>query len=283
MLGYGLGLRTVHYEYVLNNWPAVDWFEVITENYIAAGGRPRAILREIREKYPLVLHGLSFNIGSDQPVDIEYLTNLKNLMIEIEPEWISDHLCWTGIHGLTSHDLLPISYTRDNLALCADKVNQIQDFLQTKIVLENPSTYIQFRSSEMSEAEFLSHLVQQSGCEILLDVNNAYVSGFNLGHDPYQYIDCLPVESVRQFHLAGHTNNQTHIIDTHDHPVCDEVWKLYRHACSRFSPVPTLLERDDRIPQFSELVEELALAKNIQQEVISDQINALNKSSPEKN
>ena len=271
MLGYGLGLRTVHYEYVLNNWPAVDWFEVITENYIAPGGRPRAILREIREKYPLVLHGLSFNIGSDQPVDTEYLTNLKILMREIEPEWISDHLCWTGIHGLTSHDLLPISYTRNNLSQCADKVNQIQDFLQTKIVLENPSTYIQFRSSEMSEGEFFNDLVQQSGCEILLDVNNAYVSGFNLGYDPYQYIDCLPIESIRQFHLAGHTNNQTHIIDTHDHPVCDEVWKLYRHACNRFSPIPTLLERDGRIPEFPELMEELALAKEIQQEIVAEQ------------
>lgn len=272
MLGYGLGLRSVHYEYVLKNKPPVDWFELVTENYLAPGGRPRAILHQIRENYPVVLHGLSFNIGTDEPLDTDYLKQLKTLIADVQPEWVSDHLCWTGLDGYTSHDLLPISYTPANLQLCADKVSRIQDYLQRKIVLENPSIYIGFRSSTMSEPEFINALVKATGCQILLDVNNVYVSGFNQGFDPYQYIDSITTSAVQQFHLAGHTNNTDHIIDTHDHPVCDEVWELYAHACKRLGPVATLLERDDKIPEFPELMSELGHAKSLQENAIIDRV-----------
>ncbi|MDX1491596.1 MAG: DUF692 domain-containing protein [Pseudohongiellaceae bacterium] len=272
MLGYGLGLRSVHYAYVLEHKPKIDWFELITENYIAPGGRPRAILHQVRQDYPVVLHGLSFNIGADEPLDQTYLKQLKTLIADIQPEWVSDHLCWTGLDGYTSHDLLPISYTDANLAHCISKVNQIQEYLQRKIVLENPSIYISFRSSTMSEAQFINALVEATGCEILLDVNNVYVSSFNQGFDPYEYINTIKPGSVRQFHLAGHTNNTDHIIDTHDHPVCDEVWRLYAHACKRFGPIATLLERDDKIPEIPELMKELEQAKSLQENAIIDRV-----------
>ncbi|OGT74654.1 MAG: hypothetical protein A3H44_03150 [Gammaproteobacteria bacterium RIFCSPLOWO2_02_FULL_57_10] len=279
MLGYGLGLRSVHYDHVLTHKPAVDWFELITENYLAPGGRPRAVLREIRANYPVALHGLSFNVGTDEPLDIHYLDQLKRLIAEVEPAWVSDHLCWTGLHGYTSHDLLPIAYTEENLQRVADKVSRIQDYLQHRIVLENPSIYIGFRSSSMTEPEFINALVRRAGCEILLDINNVYVSSFNLGFDPRAYIDTLTPSAIRQFHLAGHTNNVTHIIDTHDHPVCDEVWELYRYACGRFGPVATLLERDDHIPEFSELMIELEQAKTLQEQAL--QQRALLKNAPQ--
>ena len=270
MLGYGIGLRSAHYDYVLRHRPSgVDWFELITENYLAPGGRPRSILREVRADYPVVLHSLSFNVGTAEAPDWEYLAQLKALIAEAQPEWVSDHLCWTGLDGYTSHDLLPISYNEQSLQRCADKVGQIQDYLGTKIVLENPSLYIGFRSATMSEPEFINALVQRTGCEILLDVNNVYVSAFNMGQDPYAYIDALNPQAIRQFHLAGHTNNTTHIIDTHDHPVGAEVWKLYEHACARFGPVATLLERDDHIPAFPELLKELQQARDLQEKVLA--------------
>lgn len=269
MLGYGLGLRSVHYDYVLTHRPAgVDWFELITENYLAPGGRPRAIIRKIREHYPVVLHGLSFNIGTDEEPDWQYLRQLQQLIAEIQPEWVSDHLCWTGLHGYTSHDLLPISYNVETLQNCVEKVMKIQDFLGQKIVLENPSVYIAFKSTTMSEAEFINALVQRTGCEVLLDINNVYVSAFNLGLDPYAVVDELQPEAIRQFHLAGHTHNTDHIIDTHDHPVSDAVWQLYEHACRRFGPVATLLERDDHIPAFPELLAELQQARTLQDRVL---------------
>lgn len=269
MLGYGLGLRSVHYDYVLTHRPTqVDWLELITENYLAPGGRPRAVIRKIREHYPVVLHGLSFNVGTDEEPDWDYLRQLRQLSDEIEPAWVSDHLCWTGLDGYTSHDLLPISYNADSLARCASKVNQIQDFLGRTIVLENPSVYIGFRSSTMSEADFINELVARTGCEVLLDINNVYVSAFNLGLDPYAIVDALNAPSIKQFHLAGHTHNGNHIIDTHDHPVCDDVWKLYVHACKRFGPVATLLERDDHIPEFPELIQELQMARQLQEQAL---------------
>jgi uncharacterized protein (UPF0276 family) len=264
MLGFGLGLRSPHYEFVLQNLPAVDWFELITENYLAPGGRPRAILRKIREHYPIVLHGLSFNIGADEPPDLQYLKQLKALIAECEPAWVSDHICWTGLHGRTSHDLLPIAYNAHTLQQVSDKVSKIQDVLGQHVVLENPSVYVQFRSSVMTEAEFINSLVKNTGCKILLDVNNVYVSSFNLGLDPYAEIAALDPACVQQFHLAGHTHNTTHIIDTHDHPVCTEVWDLYACACRHFGETATLLERDDHIPPFAELLTELEQARRLQ-------------------
>lgn len=269
MLGFGLGLRSPHYDYVLEHLPAVDWFELVTENYLAPGGRPRAILRKIREHYPVVLHGLSFNIGTAEPPDLNYLTQLKQLIKECEPAWVSDHICWTGLHGRTSHDLLPIAYNQETLQQVGAKVSQIQDFLGQSVVLENPSVYVQFRSADMSEADFINALVKQTGCRILLDVNNVYVSSFNLGQDPYTEIQALNPACVQQFHLAGHTHNATHIIDTHDHPVCDAVWDLYAFACRHFGETATLLERDDKIPPFPELLAELTQARQLQQQALS--------------
>lgn len=265
MLGFGLGLRSPHYEQVLNQRPnAVDWFEVITENFLAPGGRQRAILHQVREHYPVVLHGLSFNIGSNEAPDYSYLDKLRDLAQEIEPAWISDHICWTGLHGHTSHDLLPIAYNQETLIQVADKVSRIQDYLGRSVVLENPSMYLQFRSADMTEAEFINALVKRTGCRLLLDVNNVYVSSFNLGLDPYQEVDAIAPDAVQQFHIAGHTHNTTHIIDTHDHPVSDPVWTLYQHACQRFGETATLLERDDDIPEMAVLVNELDRARQLQ-------------------
>lgn len=269
MLGFGLGLRSQHYDYVLEHQPAVDWFELITENYLAPGGRPRAILHKIRANYPIVLHGLSFNIGSNEAPDLHYLAQLKALINDIQPAWVSDHICWTGLHGKTSHDLLPIAYNPETLSQVADKVNRIQDALQQRIVLENPSIYLQFRSASMSEPDFINALTEQTGCRILLDVNNVYVSCFNLGQDPYAHISALNHNCVQQFHLAGHTHNGNHIIDTHDHPVSDAVWELYAHACRHFGETATLLERDDHIPPFPELMAELELARQKQQQALA--------------
>lgn len=267
-LGFGLGLRSPHIDYVLEHKPAVDWFELITENYLAPGGRPRAILHKIREHYPVVLHGLSFNIGSREAPDMSYLQQLKALIQDIQPSWVSDHICWTGLYGKTSHDLLPIAYNQQTLQQVADKVSRIQDVLQQTVVLENPSIYIQFRSADMAEPEFINQLCQRTGCRVLLDVNNVYVSSFNLGLDPVQQIRALDRHIVQQFHLAGHTHNGDHIIDTHDHPVSDPVWDLYAQACRHFGETATLLERDDHIPPFEELLHELDQARVIQQQAL---------------
>jgi uncharacterized protein (UPF0276 family) len=269
MLGFGLGLRSQQYDYVLEHQPAVDWFELITENYLAPGGRLRATLHKIRAHYPVVLHGLSFNIGSNEAPDLHYLAQLKALINDVQPAWVSDHICWTGLHGKTSHDLLPIAYNPETLSQVADKVNRIQDVLQQRIVLENPSVYLQFRSASMSEPDFINSLTEQTGCRILLDVNNVYVSCFNLGQNPYAHISALKHNCVQQFHLAGHTHNGNHIIDTHDHPVSDPVWELYAHACRHFGETATLLERDDHIPPFPELMAELELARHKQQQALA--------------
>jgi uncharacterized protein (UPF0276 family) len=216
-----------------------------------------------------VLHGLSFNIGSNEAPDLHYLAQLKALINDIQPAWVSDHICWTGLHGKTSHDLLPIAYNPETLSQVADKVNRIQDALQQRIMLENPSIYLQFRSASMSEPDFINALTEQTGCRILLDVNNVYVSCFNLGQDPYAHISALNHNCVQQFHLAGHTHNGNHIIDTHDHPVSDAVWELYAHACRHFGETATLLERDDHIPPFPELMAELELARQKQQQALA--------------
>ncbi|HLT64350.1 MAG TPA: DUF692 domain-containing protein [Pseudohongiella sp.] len=268
-LGFGVGLRSPHIDYVLEHRPAVDWFELITENYLAPGGRPRAILHQIREHYPVVLHGLSFNIGSSEEPDMGYLKQLKALIQDIQPAWVSDHICWTGLHGKTSHDLLPIAYNNQTLDQVASKVSRIQDVLQQTVVLENPSMYVQFRSASMSEPEFINQLCQRTGCRLLLDVNNVFVSSFNLGLDPLPQILALDKHIVQQFHLAGHTHNGDHIIDTHDHPVSDPVWALYAEACKHFGETATLLERDDHIPPFEELMAELEQARTIQQQVLA--------------
>ncbi len=262
-LGFGLGLRTKHYNEVLDGEPRVDWFEVLSENYMDAGGQPRHILNQIAERFPVVIHGVSLSIASTAELDIAYLTRLKHLADEIQPKWISDHLCWTGVHGINLHDLLPFPYTREALDHIADRVCRVQEFLDRRIALENVSTYVTFNESEMTEWEFISELAERADCWLLFDVNNVYVSAFNHGYDAKAFIDGIPAERVVQLHVAGHDHMGTHIIDTHDHQVCDDVWDLYRYTLERIGPVSTMIERDDCIPRLQELVAELDIARNI--------------------
>ena len=267
-LGYGLGLRTVHYNEVLQDKPAVDWFEVLTENYMVDGGKPLHYLERVRELYPLVMHGVSLSVGSTDKLDLDYLRALKALARRIEPGWISDHLCWTGVQGLNLHDLMPLPYTEEALEHVAGRVRQVQDFLGRQILLENVSSYVNYTHSRMSEWEFLAEIAQRSDCYILLDINNIYVSSKNHDFAAEQYLQGIPVERVVQFHLAGHSHNGKLIIDTHDHPVPDPVWQLYERAVQRFGRVSTMIERDDNIPPLAILLQELDQARNIAEPIL---------------
>lgn len=268
-LGFGLGLRPQHYSEILDHNPAIDWFEVLSENYMVPGGQPLRMLDRVRERYPVVMHGVSLSIASTGELNTDYLRELKSLAERVEPKWISDHLCWTGVHGINLHDLLPIPYTKEALDHVVSRVSQVQDFLGRPLTLENVSTYVSFGCSEMPEWEFISELTKRTGCWLLFDVNNVYVSAFNHGYDPKDFIDGIPQDRVVQFHVAGHSHMETHIIDTHDAPVCDDVWDLYRHALKRFGAVSTMIERDDDIPPLSELLDELATARTIAAETLA--------------
>ena len=261
--GYGLGLRTEHFDAVLNEHPHVDWFEIISENFMVAGGKPRHYLDEIRSRYPLAMHGVSLSIGSTDPLDLDYLRELKQLARQVEPIWISDHLCWTGNGGINSHDLLPLPYTEEAIAHVASRIGEVQDFLGREILIENVSTYVSFSNAEMEEAAFLSEIARRSGCRILLDVNNIYVSSRNHGFDADAYVAALPAEKIWQIHLAGHSDYGDYVIDTHDHPVREEVWALYARTLERIGQVTTMIERDDHSPPLAELVAELDRARQI--------------------
>ncbi len=249
-LGIGVGLRTVHFSHILGKNPDVDWFEALSENYIDVGGRPRFVLEQIAERYPIVLHGVSMSIGSVDPLDVEFLRKLKALADAVNARWVSDHLCWTGVNGLNTHDLLPMPYNEEALRHTAARIKTASEILERPLVIENPSTYLEFAGSSMTEWDFLAALAEESDCGLLLDVNNVYVSSFNHGFDPRIYIDAIPADRVVQYHLAGHTNHGTHIIDTHNDFVIDEVWSLYGQACARTGNVSTLLEWDADIPDF---------------------------------
>ncbi len=236
------------------------------------GGKPLVMLDKIRADYPMVMHGVSMSIGSVNGVDLEYLRKLKQLEQRIQPMWVSDHLCWTGVHGRNLHDLLPLPFSAEALCVVKRNVEQVQEYLQRPLVLENVSSYVEFKESEMTEWEFLTEVCQATGCRLLLDINNIYVSAFNHGFDATEFIQGVPVESVQQFHLAGHQNNGDHIIDTHDHPVCSDVWSLYREALNRFGFVPTMIERDDNIPELEELLAELGQARTIADEVLTQRV-----------
>jgi len=265
--GYGLGLRPQHYPEILGaDRPAdktVDWFEIISENYMEAGGAPRANLMAIREDFPMVMHGVSLSIGSVDPLDMDYLSKLKALSDTVEPALISDHLCWTGVHGRNAHDLLPLPMTEETVDHVAGRVRQVQDFLGRQILLENTSTYVTFEEDEMPEWEFVSEIVTRADCGILLDVNNIFVSAFNHGFDAEDYMSGIPVSRVRQIHLAGHEHNGDHIVDTHDAPVPEGVLKLYEQAVAKLGEVPTMIERDANIPPLSELLRELEVVRRI--------------------
>ncbi|MES2366316.1 MAG: DUF692 domain-containing protein [Pseudomonadota bacterium] len=262
-LGFGLGLRIPHYETILESRPAVDWFEVLSENYMVPGGKPRHYLDRIRAHYPIVMHGVSLSIGSSDPLNLDYLRQLKTLADQIEPRWISDHLCWTGVDNTNLHDLMPLPYTEEALQHVVERVSTVQDILGRRLLLENVSSYITYKNSEMSEWEFLREVAQRADSLLLLDINNIYVSSYNHGFDPLEYIDAIPVNRVQQFHLAGHRNQSGYIIDTHDEPVIDRVWELYEHAVRHFGPVSTMIERDDNIPPLDELLAELERARSI--------------------
>jgi uncharacterized protein len=268
-LGFGLGLRHQHYDEILAGHPPIDWFEVISENYMLPGGQPLRVLDQIRERYPVVMHGVSLSIASTAPPNFDYLQALKDLAHRVEPKWVSDHLCWTGVHGKNLHDLLPIPYTEEALDHVVGRVQLVQDFLGRAIVLENVSTYVQFNNSEMTEWEFLSELSRRSGCWLLFDVNNVYVSAFNHGYDPHTFLNGIPRDRVVQFHMAGHSHMGTHIIDTHDHPVCEDVWDLYVAALKRFGRVSTMIERDDKIPPLAELLVEVNRTREIAEKVLA--------------
>ncbi|MDB5386511.1 MAG: hypothetical protein JWM11_2157 [Planctomycetaceae bacterium] len=261
-LGIGLGLRTVHFGYLLQETPAVDWFEIISENFLDSGGRPRYVLDQIAERYPVVMHGVSLSIGSTDPLNFEYLTKLKRLADAVGARWISDHLCWTGVLGLNTHDLLPLPFTEESLQHVIDRVRVVQEFLERPLILENPSSYVTFRSSTMPEWEFLSRVTEGADCGILLDVNNVYVSSVNHEFDAHEYLEKIPAQRVVQMHLAGHMNCGTHLIDTHDGPVINPVWQLYRRASELTGGVSTLLEWDARIPSFPEMHAEALKARD---------------------
>lgn len=260
---FGLGLRHQHYQEIADQPGRVDWFEALSENYMVAGGRPLVWLDRIRRDYPMVLHGVSLSIGASDPLDPDYLTALKALVARVEPRVVSDHLCFTGHAGINLHDLLPLPYTEEALAHVAARVARVQDVLGRRILLENVSSYVRYAESQLSEWEFLAALSERADCDILLDVNNIYVSAFNHEFDPRAYLAAIPPARVKQIHLAGHSHMGTHIIDTHDHPVIDDVWTLYAQALRRFGPVPTMIERDDDIPPYADLVAELDHARRI--------------------
>jgi len=266
-LGFGLGLRPDHYPHIIEHKPDVDWFEILSENYLVPGGKPLVHLDKIRADYPMVMHGVSMSIGSTDPLDYDYLKDLKALIDHVQPEWVSDHLCWTGVHGTNMHDLLPMPYTEEAAEHIAAKIREVQDYLDRRILIENVSSYLTYKQSEMTEWEFYNLVIEKADALMLLDVNNIYVSGFNHQFDPKEYIDSVDPARVWQHHLAGHTNHGEYIIDTHDHPIIDPVWELYEYTVAKLGPVSTMIERDDNIPPFEELYDELQVAKGIAQKV----------------
>lgn len=260
-VGLGVGLRTVHFDHILENNPEVDWFEIISENFIDSQGRPRYVLDQIAERYPVVMHGVSLSIGSTDPLNLEYLEKLKRLADRVNARWVSDHVCWTGVAGRNTHDLLPIPFNEETLRHLVERIGIVQDVLERPLVLENPSSYLTFADSTMSEWEFISAMAEEADCGLLLDVNNVYVSSVNHDFDPVEYIRFVPAHRVVQCHLAGHTNCETHLIDTHDGTVIDPVWELYRLAHQLTGGVSTLLEWDAQIPEFSVVHAEVLKAR----------------------
>lgn len=269
-LGFGLGLRTEHYDDLVNGHAGVDWLEILSENYMVKGGKPLYYLDRIREHFPLVMHGVSLSIGSLDPLNKEYLQELKLLAQRIQPKWISDHLCWTGTAGINMHDLLPLPYTEEALRHLVDKIGQVQDFLGQRILLENVSSYLSYKHSTLSEWEFLSELANRADCLILLDINNIQVSAHNHNFHPLTYLDAMPANRVQQIHLAGHLNKGDYSIDTHDHDIIDAVWSLYAAAVARFGNVSTMIERDDDVPPLASLLDELGKARRTAAQTLAD-------------
>ena len=262
-LGFGLGLRKEHYNTIIDTAPDVDWFEILTENYLVDGGKPLYFLDQICEKYPVVMHGVSMSLGSADPLDMAYMQQVKDLAERTNARWVSDHMCFTGVDGVNAHDLLPLPYNEETIKHVSDKIKQAQDFLGRQILVENASTYITYKQSEMTEWEFTAAVAEESDSLILLDINNIYVSAYNHGYDPLEYLDGIPVDRVQQHHIAGHSQYDGYIIDTHDHDVVQGVWDLYAEAIKRYGEVSVMIERDDNIPELPELLAELQIAREI--------------------
>jgi len=271
-LGFGLGLRPDHYPAIIERRSAVDWFEILSENYMVEGGKPLYFLDQIRRDYPMAMHGVSMSLGSTDPLNMDYLRDLRALIDRVQPVWVSDHLCWTGVDAHNLHDLLPLPYTEEAIAHVVERVRRVQDFLGRRILLENLSSYVTYAESTISEWEFLSAIVERADCLILLDVNNIFVSAVNHAFDPLDYLRGVPAERVWQFHVAGHSRNASGriLVDTHDHPVCDDVWALYAEAVRHFGPVSAMIERDGNIPPFEELLEELQQARCIADPILAE-------------
>jgi uncharacterized protein (UPF0276 family) len=266
--GAGIGLRKEHHEQVLSDLPPIGWFEVISENFMVDGGKPRHVLEQVREHYPVVMHGVSLSIGSDEPVDTDYLHRLVALERWLQPLLVSDHLCWSSAGGHNSHDLLPMPRTEAAVVRVVEKLKQVQEALGRRLLLENISSYLEFQTNQWDEATFLSEIAERADCWILFDVNNLFVNARNHGLDPVAYIHRLPIDRVRQFHLAGHTDCGDVIIDTHDGPVREDVWSLYRRAVRRFGALPTLIEWDAQIPALEVVLDEARKADQAAQEEV---------------
>ena len=251
--GVGIGLRIPHYQHIFSEKPTVDWFEIISENYIVDGGRPMQVLDQILDRYKVVQHGVSMYLGSSQGLNREHLKRVKTLARRTNTPWLSDHLCWGSVDGTYSHDLLPMPYTFEAARITAENIRHAQDFIELPVVVENVSSYAEFHDSQMTESEFLNEVVEAADCGILLDVNNIYVSSQNHDFDPFEYLNSVPAERVAQIHIAGHSRYEKYILDTHDHAVIDPVWQLYARAIQRCGPTATLLEWDDKIPSFAEV------------------------------
>jgi len=275
---FGIGLRPEHYGDFLGNDEVavkqrVDWLEILSDNYLVPGGKPLHYLDRIRRDYPMAMHGVALNIGSCDALDLEYISAIKTLAARIEPVLISDHLCWTGVAGKRLHDLLPLPYTEESIAHVAQRIMQVQDLLGRKLVIENVSAYAN-GTGNLSEAEFVGAVAAAADCELLVDINNIYVSSRNLKFDPLDYLRTLPVKRIRQLHIAGHTDYGDHCIDTHDHPVCDDVWSLYRESVKLWGALPVTLERDDNIPALEELIAELDCARAHARSISKEQQHA---------
>ena len=271
-LGFGLGLRPEYYQELLTYPSGLDWLEIVSENYLIPGGKPLYYLDKMREHYPIVMHGVSLSLGSMDPLDREYLKQLHNLAKRVEPVWISDHLCWTGVNGVNAHDLLPIPYTYQAIKHIVSRILQIQDVLGQPILIENVSSYLTYKQSEMTEWDFILEIVDQAGCYILLDVNNVYVSSINHQFNPLTYIQAMPAARVAQIHLAGHLNHGDYIIDTHDSPVIQPVWELYAATIKHLGRVSTMIERDDNMPPLTELLAEINHARKITDTILHEEV-----------
>jgi len=259
----GTGLHREHYETVLSDRPPVPWFELISENFMVEGGRPRHVLERVRADYPVALHGVSLSLGSAEPLDDSYLDRLATLVREVDPVVVSDHLCWTRLGAHNSHDLLPLPFTEDAVRVAAAKIRRVQDRLGRRMLVENVSTYLRFRDADLSEWEFVAAVAEEADCGLLLDINNVYVNARNHGFEPEAYLSALPPARVRQFHISGHEDLGDHVLDTHDRPIAEDVWSLFRAAVSRFGPRPTIIERDEQIPPFEAILSEMAQAQEV--------------------